>query len=273
LSVDAQLEPDEVGDLLESIFATYGHDLRGYAGPSIRRRVFASLAKSGLADLRDLKRRILADREAFERFAEDLRVRVTDMFRDPRFFLHFRTRVVPILLTYPVLNIWHCGCATGEEVYATAIVLTEEGLYERSQIYATDVSNQALRQAKAGVYAADRVAGFAEAYSASGGKAKLTDYYTEAYGGIAFRESLRANVLFFEHNLVTDYVFAEMNVVFCRNVLLYFGAPLRERVVEKLGKSLRPGGFLCLGTSESLRGRGAEAFSVFASAEQIYRQP
>jgi chemotaxis protein methyltransferase CheR len=269
--VSADVHAEEVGELLDAIFSVYGLDLRGYARPSIRRRVFAALAKSGLANVTDLKTRVLGDRGAFEEFAEDLRVRVSDMFRDPRFFLHFRTHVTPILRTYPVLNIWHCGCATGEEVYATAIVLAEEGLRERSQIYATDVSNRALRQAKAGVYSADRVTGFAEAYAASGGKAKLSDYYTEAYGGIAFHESLRTNVLFFEHNLVSDYVFAEMNVVFCRNVLLYFGDPLREQVLDKLGKSLRPGGFLCLGSSERLRGRSANRFSVFAGAEQIYR--
>lgn len=267
------VESNELSVFLEAIFATYGRDLRGYARASMQRRMLAALAKSGLATLKELKERVLANPTAFQQLTEDLCVRVSDMFRDPGVFLNFRTRVIPILRTYPLINIWHCGCASGEEVYSTAIILAEEGLYERTQIYATDVSNEALRDARQGIYTADRLAGFADGYYASGGKADFGDYYTEAYGGIAVREQLRKNVAFFEHDLVSDYVFAEMNVVFCRNVLLYFGSPLRELVIEKLGKSLRPGGFLCLGTSETLRGGSARDFGVFAPAERIYRHP
>jgi chemotaxis protein methyltransferase CheR len=273
LPLDGDVEESELSLFLEAVFATYGRDLRGYAHASMRRRLLAALAKSGLASLNELKERVLADRAAFTQLTEDVCVRVSDMFRDPSVFLNFRTRVIPILRTYPIINIWHCGCANGEEVYSTAIILAEEGLYERTQIYATDVSNDALREAKQGVYTADRLAGFADGYYAAGGKARFADYYTEAYGGIAIREHLRKNVAFFEHDLVSDYVFAEMNVVFCRNVLLYFGSPLRELVLEKIGKSLRPGGFLCLGTSETLRGGSARSFGVFAPAERIYRHP
>lgn len=262
---------DELSLFFEAIFAAYGQDLRGYAPASIQRRVLAVLAKSGLASLAELQRRVLEDRAVFDRFTEDLRVRVSDMFRDPSFFLGFRARVIPILRTYPILNIWHCGCATGEEVYSMAIVLAEEGLYERAQIYATDVSKVALLQAKQGVYASARLAGFAGGYAASGGKATLADYYTEAYDGIAIHEHLRKNVSFFEHDLVSDYVFGEMNVVLCRNVLLYFGDALRQSVVDKLRLSLRPGGFLCLGSSETLRGESARPFRAFAQAERIYR--
>jgi chemotaxis protein methyltransferase CheR len=271
LRLERDVDPHELSLFLEAIFAAYGQDLRGYAPASLRRRVLAVLAKHGLASLAELQRLVLEDRAAFDQFMEDLRVRVSDMFRDPSFFLHFRTRVIPILRTYPILNIWHCGCATGEEVYTMAIILAEEGLYERSQIYATDVSKEALLQAKQGVFASARLAAFADGYAASGGKSSLGDYYTEAYDGIAIREHLRKNVSFFEHDLVSDYVFGEMNVVLCRNVLLYFGDALRASVVDKLRLSLRPGGFLCLGSSESLRGESARPFTVFAQAERIYR--
>lgn len=271
MTPESDVEALEVRLFLEAISAKYGYDMRGYASDSMRRRVLAALAKSGLAHMGELQHRVLHDASFFARLIEDLTVRVSDMFRDPAFFLTFRTRIVPVLRTYPLLKIWHCGCASGEEVYACAIVLLEEGLYERSQIYATDVSLRALEQAKQGVYPADRVAVFAEGYAASGGKSQFAAYYTEAYDGIALRESLRKNILFFEHNLVSDYVFAEVNVVFCRNVLIYFGQDLRGRVIDKLGASLCPGGFLCLGSSETLRAP-QQPFSEFAPTERIYRR-
>lgn len=268
---ESDTETIEVRLFLEAIYAKYGYDLRGYAPASMRRRVLAALARSGAAHLGELQHRLLHEPALFHDMIEHLTVRVSDMFRDPSFFLAFRARVVPILRTYPRLNIWHCGCAAGEEVYACAIVLLEEGLYERAQIYATDVSAQAIEQGKQGLYPAERLATFAESYAASGGKAAFADYYTEAYDGIALRESLQKNILFFDHNLVSDYVFAEMNVVFCRNVLLYFGDDLRGRVMEKITESLCPGGFLCLGNSESLRAP-PDSFTAFDPAERIYRR-
>jgi chemotaxis protein methyltransferase CheR len=271
MSPEKDVENIEIALLLEAIFVRYGYDLRGYAPESMRRRARAALAKSGLAHMGELQHGILADPGLFARVIDDLTVRVSDMFRDPAFFLAFRTHVVPVLRTYPLLKIWHAGCASGEEVYACAIMLLEEGLYERSQIYATDVSGSALQQAKHAVYSAERLPGFAERYAASGGTSTFANYCTEGYDGIALRESLQKNILFFEHNLVSDYVFAEMNVVFCRNVLIYFGERLRGQVLDKLGDSLCPGGFFCLGASETMAGSHASRFADFVGPARIYR--
>lgn len=269
---ELEIEDVEIRLLLEAIHARYGYDLRDYAPASMRRRVRAALAVSGLAHLGELQHRVLRDADLFAEVLDGLTIRVTEMFRDPTFYRALRARVAPILRTYPLLRIWHSGCATGEEVYANAILLTEEGLYDRAQLYGTDLSAQAIEQAKEGVYPADRAAVFAENYAASGGKSTLSSYYTAAYEQIAISESLRKNVLFFPHNLVSDHVFGEMQVVFCRNVLIYFSRPLRQRVLDKFAESLCPGGFLCLGSSERLQPGAHPDFTEFSAEERIYRR-
>jgi chemotaxis protein methyltransferase CheR len=270
---DVEAEAIEVRLFLEAIHARYGYDLRNYAEASIRRRVRAALTSSGLAHLGELQHAVLHDKELFSRVIEDLTVRVSEMFRDSSFYLAFRNDLVPLLRTYPTLKIWHCGCATGEEVYSTAIILEEEGLYDRAQIYATDLSLKALDQSRMGIYPEERFAAFNEAYRRSGGTRDLGEYTTTGYARVAFREQLRKNVLFFQHDLVSDHAFGEMNVVFCRNVLIYFGTALRERVIEKLTESVRPGGFLCLGSAERLReGNTMTDFTEFAPKERIYQR-
>lgn len=266
------VEDIEVRLFLEAIHRRYGYDLRDYSAASIRRRVLLALAKSGCAHLGELQHRALVDPAFFGELLEDLTVRVSEMFRDPHFYRAFRTKLVPVLRTYPLLKIWHTGCATGEEVYGTAILLTEEGLYERAQIYATDVSPRALAQAKEGIYSAEALKTFAENYERGGGTGDFAAYCTQAYGGVAMNEALRRNVSFFQHNLVSDHAFGEMHVIFCRNVLIYFGHELRERVLQMFSHSLYPGGFLCLGASERT-GRAARpfTFSDFAPDERIYR--
>lgn len=267
-----RLEDLEIRLLLDAIASRYGYDLREYAGPSIRRRVHAALSRSGCPNLGELQHRVLHDRRAFFRMLDDLTVRVSDMFRDPAFFLVFRGRVLPHLRSYPVINVWHCGAASGEEAYATAIVLEEEGLYDRAQIYATDLSATALRQAEEGVYPAQHLEKFRENYAAAGGKASFDRYCTHAYGAVGMHPSLRRNILFFQHDLVSDQVFAEMQVVFCRNVLIYFGADLRGRALRKIAGSLCHGGFLCLGTSEPLAwSGGGSPFVEFSRDHRIYR--
>ncbi len=269
---DPEIEAIEVRLFLEAIYARYGYDMRGYARPSIERRVAAALAKSGLPHLGELQHRVLRDPALFGTVVEDLTVRVSSLFRDPTFYRAFRERIVPILRTYPQLKIWHSGCASGEEVYASAIVLAEEGLYDRAQIYATDVSVLALEHAKEAVYSAEHLLPMKAAYALAGGTKQLSAYYTAAYDRIALDESLKRNVLFFQHDLVSDHVFGEMNVVFCRNVLIYFGSELRDRVIGKFSESLCHGGFLCLGQSERLRSAGPAArFNEFDSEERIYR--
>jgi chemotaxis protein methyltransferase CheR len=271
MHLDGEAEAIELRLLLEAIHARYGYDLRDYAPKSIRRRVLSALASSGLGHLGELQHKILADPGFFAEILEALTVRVTEMFRDPHFQRTFRTRVVPVLRTYPLLRIWHSGCATGEEAYACAIVLAEEGLYDRAQIYATDLSSQAIEHAKHGVYSAERAREFGENYEKSGGSATLDGYYNQAYDRIAVRDSLRRNILFFQHDLVSDHVFGEMQVVFCRNVLMYFNPDLKDRVIKKFADSLCPGGFLCLGSGERLPQSSRGPFAEFAAEDRIYR--
>jgi chemotaxis protein methyltransferase CheR len=269
---DAEVEAIEIRLFLEAVNAKYGYDLRDYAPASMGRRVLAALAKSGMRHLGELQHRVLSDAEFFGCVLEDLTVRVTTMFRDPEFYRAFRARVVPFLRTYPLLRVWHCGCATGEEVYADAIVLHEEGLLDRTQIYATDLNPLAVEHAKQGVYSAEHLSRFAENYLKAGGTGNFADYYTQGYDRIAMRESLRKQVLFFQHNLVGDHSFGEMQVVFCRNVLIYFGRDLKVRVLHKFTESLCPGGFLCLGSGERIvRAREDHSLVEFASEERIYR--
>jgi chemotaxis protein methyltransferase CheR len=269
---DADASALEVRLLLDAIHARYGYDLRGYSAASMQRRVFAALAKYALPHLGELQHRIVTDAEFFASVLHDLTVQVSELFRDPSFYVAFRAHVLPILRTYPLLRIWHAGCATGEEAYASAIMLSEAGLYDRAQIYATDLSARAIDQAKEGVYPAERMATFAENYARAGGNSELGRYFTTAYDHIALGEPLRRNILFFQHNLVSDHVFGEMHVVFCRNVLIYFARELRGRVLDKLSHALVHGGFLCLGASERITSADHRLeLSELDAQERIYR--
>ena len=257
--------------LLETLFATYGYDLRAYAPSSIRRRVLAALAKSGLRSIDDLEQRITSDASFAAAVIEDLTVNVSEMFRDPAFFRTMRERLVPLLRTYPRLNIWSAGCATGEEAYSTAILLEEEGLYDRCQIYATDLSAQVIQQAKEGIYPAAAAARFADNYQAAGGRSDFSSYFTEAYDHVAIRDALRRNIVFFQHDLVGDQVFCEMHFVLCRHVFIYFNRELQGRIAAKLAQSLRAGGFLGLGPNDWLAPRVRDQFSAVAPYERIYQ--
>jgi chemotaxis protein methyltransferase CheR len=272
METESDTEDLEVSLLLEAIATKYGHDLRGYHPASMKRRVQTALARSGAGSLGDLQHRLLHDATLFASVLDDLTVQVSDMFRDPSCYRKFRSDVVPILRTYPQLKIWHAGCSSGEEVYATAILLREEGLYDRTQIYATDLSPGALGRARQGVYPDERVTAFTNNYRDGGGTARFEDYYSAGYGAVAFAESLRKNVVFFHHDLVGDHVFGQMQVVFCRNVLIYFGRELRLRVMSKLAAGLCRGGFLVLGSSEHLgRSEARLGFVEFDAREHIYR--
>jgi chemotaxis protein methyltransferase CheR len=270
--VDKDIEDIEMRLLLEAINARYGYDFRDYSQESVRRRMRAALARSGAANLGLLQHRLLTEPDLFTSLIDDLTVQVSEMFRDPSFYVTFRQQVIPTLRTYPRLKIWHAGCATGEEVYATAILLTEENLYERTQIYATDISARAVAQAREGMYLTSQADLFSDNYVRAGGKKKLDDYYSSAYGRFAINEKLKKNVVFFQHDLVSDYALGEMQVVFCRNVLIYFGDGLRARVLGIFADSLCRGGFLCLGGSERIPPQVSTVFSDFATAERIYRR-
>jgi chemotaxis protein methyltransferase CheR len=266
-----EFEANDVRLFLEAIHACYGYDLRDYAPASMTRRVRAALAKSGLADLGTLRRQVLADPQVFARVLPSLTVQVSELFRDPDFFRAFREGVMPLLRTYPVLNIWHAGCAGGEEAYSTAVLLREAGIYDRCQLYATDLSPAALERAKRGIYAVGDLDAVRDRHRRAGGAQPLEAHATIAYGQIAFNQAVRARILFFQHDLVADHVFAEMHVVFCRNVLIYFGRQLKAPVMRKLEGSMSRGGCLCLGASERLAPADRSAFVELAPRERIYR--
>jgi chemotaxis protein methyltransferase CheR len=271
MTPEATIDEAAIAGLTGAIFERYGYDLRGYAPASLRRRVGAALGRSGLSTVAELERRTVCDPDFFARVLDSLTVRVSDMFRDPSFFRAFRRRVVPILRSFQRINIWHAGCAGGQEVYSLAILLSEEGLYDRCQIYATDLNPRAVEEAKRGVYVARGRIALSASHRDAGGQSDLARYATDAYGGVSIHASLRRNILFFQHDLVGDHVFGEMDVILCRNVMIYFGRELQERVLGKLGDSLRPGGFLCLGRSEGLSRAGRARFCEFAPEARIYK--
>jgi chemotaxis protein methyltransferase CheR len=271
LSYDPDLERLEIELLLEGIYRHYGFDFREYAYSSIRRRLWKRLETEGLSTISDLQARVLHAPEAMERLLLDLSVNVTSMFRDPGFYLAFRNRVIPMLRTYPFIRIWHAGCSTGEEVYSTAIVLEEEGLLDRARIYATDINDVVLQHARDGIFPLNRMQEYTENYIKAGGKRSFSEYYTAKYDGALFSPSLTTNVVFAQHNLVTDRSFSEFNVIFCRNVLIYFDRETQERLFEKFRNALAPDGYLVLGKVETLLGVARTRFAAVDGRERIFR--
>jgi chemotaxis protein methyltransferase CheR len=268
-----ELEVVEVNLLLEAIFQHYGYDFRDYAFASIRRRLRARVEAEGLKSISGLQERVLHDRGCLERLLTGLTVHVTSMFRDPSFYLALRQKVLPLLQTYPFARIWHAGCSSGEEVYSLAILLHEEGAYERCRIYATDLSETVLANAKEGVFPLAAMKEFTENYQRAGGKAAFSEYYTAQYGNALFRSSLRDNIVFAQHNLVTDGPFNEFNVILCRNVMIYFNKSLQDRVHGLIHGSLARLGVLGLGLRESMRLSPHEgSYEALDEAERIYRK-
>jgi chemotaxis protein methyltransferase CheR len=263
----------ELDSLLEAVRRRYAYDLRGYARASLRRRVQLALSRSGRKTLGEYQSALLRDVSLFERFLGELSVPVTEFFRDPAMFLLLRKHVVPVLQTYPLLKIWHAGCATGEEVYSMAILLEEEGLLERTQLYATDVNAKALDTARAGVYEIERSADVSKAYVAAGGKGSFSDYLATRGPHAKIARRLGERIVFSEHNLMTDFSFGEMDLVMCRNVLIYFGRAMQSRILELLTTSLTARGYLCVGNRESLGGSsvGAE-YETINAPERIFRR-
>jgi chemotaxis protein methyltransferase CheR len=273
ISYDAELERVEIELLLEGVFRHYGFDFRSYAYASIRRRLWKRIEAEALSSISELQAVVLHDPSAMERLLLDLSVSVTAMFRDPGFYQMFRNEVVPLLRTYPFIRIWHAGCSTGEEVYSTAIVLQEEGLLDRTRVYATDINDAVLQQAKAGIFPLNRMQEYTENYIRAGGKRSFSEYYTAKYDGAIFSPSLTQNVVFSQHNLVTDRSFSEFNVIFCRNVLIYFDRDLQNRVHSLFYDSLAMFGVLALGSKESLRFSQYEpCYEKLDPREKLYRK-
>lgn len=272
-TAEAGAEDIELRLLLEGLYLRYGYDFRGYSPASVRRRLVQARERLGLATFSALQERVLREPSLLRELLGHLTVQVSELFRDPAYFRALREQVLPHLRTYPSVKIWVAGCSTGEEVYSLAILLREEGLDERAMIYATDINPAALRKAEAGVYALERLAGFTENHRRAGGRSSLSDYYTAAYGAAVFDKSLRRHVVFSDHSLVSDAVFAEVHLVSCRNVLIYFERPLQDRAVGLFRDSLVLQGFLGLGARESLRfSAHAPGFEEFSRGERIYRR-
>jgi chemotaxis protein methyltransferase CheR len=259
--------------LLEAIYGKFHYDFRSYSRASLRRRMGKALLDFDCTSLSRLQERVLHEPEVFPALLDLLTVKYTDMFRDPRYFLALRERVVPVLKTYPSLRVWVAGCSTGEEAYALAVLLREEGLLERTTIYATDINPAALRAAERGIYDLERVAQFTRNHQQSGGRSSLSDHYTAAYDAAVMDRSLASHMVFADHSLATDSAFAEVQLISCRNVLIYFERALQDRALGLFRDSLCRKGFLGLGAKESLRfSAEAWAFSDVAREERIYQR-
>jgi chemotaxis protein methyltransferase CheR len=269
----SSVEDREIPLILEAIFQLYHYDFRGYSPASLRRRLNLACVQLGCHDLPELHARLRQDAAFFGRLLQYLTVQVSDMFRDPSFFVTLRTQVIPVLRTYPSLKIWIAGCSTGEELFSFAILLREEGLLDRTMLYATDINSESLRKAEAGIFPIDRVPAFSDNYRAAGGKTSLSVHYSAAYSSVVFDRGLRKNVVFADHCLATDSVFAEVNVVCCRNVLIYFNQALQERALGLMKDSLCRRGFLGLGSRETLQfSAHAPEFSELELGQRWYQK-
>jgi chemotaxis protein methyltransferase CheR len=269
----APVEDIEIRLLLDALHSHYHYDFRDYAMASVTRRLRAARERLGFSSFSAMQERLLRDPTFVPQLLDYLTVQVSDLFRDPGYFLKMRETVLPHLRTYPSLKIWIAGCGAGEELYSFVLMFREEGLEDRTLFYATDINPSALARAEAGVYDLSRFRTFTENHRRAGGKSSLSDYYTAAYGAGAFDKSLRRRVVFSDHSLATDAVFSEMHLISCRNVLIYFDQPLQARAIGLFRDSLAPRGFLGLGSKETLRfSEHADDFEEFAREERIYRK-
>lgn len=273
MSARLNFEQIEVNLLLAGIRERYGYDFTHYARDSLVRRLTNARDSAGVERFTELLDLVFHDVAAFDRLLAHLSITVTDFFRDPIFFRRLREQVIPALKTYPFVKIWLAGCATGEEAYSIAMMLEEENFLDRARIYATDFNKQALGVAERGVYPATSLKTAQENYVAAGGKGHLADYYSAGYDLIKFKDALKKRITFSYHNLVSDGVFGEMNLILCRNVMIYFDRSLQARVLDLFDESLRHGGFLCLGTKETLYTTALQKqFSAVDGRQKIYRK-
>ncbi len=268
-----EVDEIEMRLLLDAIYSRYHYDFRQYASASLKRRLSQALARMHCATISALQEKILHDPLAFPQLLEFLTVQVSDLFRDPEVYLCLRREVVPVLATYPSLKIWVAGCSTGEEAYSYAILLAEEGLLERTLIYATDINEESLTRARSGIYPLERVKQFTINHRESGGKGSLSDYYHAAHDNAVMASTLRDRITFADHSLATDSAFSEVQLISCRNVLIYFDRELQDRAIGLFHEALCHRGFLCLGTKEALRfSAHAKCFDEFLGAERIFRK-
>lgn len=260
-------------ELLDLVHRHYGYDFRNYAPSMITRRLASFIFETRSGSLSELSRRITSDRSLLESLICHLSITVTEMFRNPPIYRKIRESVIPYLKTYPFIKIWHAGCATGEEVYSMAILLKEEGIYDRCHLYATDINDAALNTAREGIYPIKTARQYSCNYKEAGGHYAFSDYYRGLDNHIAMDRGLKEKITFANHNLVSDHIFGEMNLIICRNVLIYFDNILQDRIVDLFCESLTPGGVLCIGNSESIKySRSYPKFREIARRERIYQK-
>jgi chemotaxis protein methyltransferase CheR len=267
------VEEIEVALLLEAIFRRYGFDFREYAPASLRRRLWRRAHAEGLQTLSALQDRVLRDPACMERLLLDLSISVTAMFRDPSFYVALREKIVPLLRTYPFARIWVAGCSTGEEVYSLAIVLDEQELLARTRIYATDINEEVLRRARDGVIRLDKMQEYTQNYVQAGGTRAFSEYYLASYDDAQIERRLLENVVFAQHNLVSDRSFNEFQLIVCRNVMIYFDRALQDRVLTLFDDSLATLGVLALGHKETLRYSVlADRYEELDGYEKLFRK-
>lgn len=270
---EQDLEKLEMELLLQAVFAWYGYDFRGYSYPLIKRRILQRVNAEGLFSISGLQEKVLHDTSCLKRLLSDFSINVTEMFRDPPFFFEFRKKVVPLLRTYPRIRIWHAGCSTGEEVFSMAILLHEEGLYDKTKIYATDINVDVLETAKMGIFPLELMKKYTNNYMKAGGKAAFSDYYSVIHNNVKFHSYLSKNVVFAQHNLVTDGSFNEFNVILCRNVLIYFDKDLQNKVHQLFHQSLGMFGILGLGDKETIEFMGVtHLYEKAIGGQKLYRK-
>jgi chemotaxis protein methyltransferase CheR len=266
-------EDIEIRLLLEAIFQRYHYDFRGYSAASLKRRLVQARDHFKCASFSMLQDRVLHEPEIFPELLGYLTVQVSEMFRDPHYFLALREKVIPYLKTYPSLKVWIAGCSAGEELYSMAILFREEGLESRTVFYGTDINTEALKKAEQGMYPLSQIPLYTQNHRKAGGKSSLSDYYTAAYGSAIFDKTLRERAVFSDHSLVTDEVFAEVQLISCRNVLIYFDREAQDKAIGLFKDSLSRKGFLGLGSKESLRfSKHSEAFTDFLREDRIYQK-
>ncbi len=270
---EKEAEKMEIDMLLAGIHKRYGYDFSHYSRASLKRRIDRARENARLPSYTALLDKLFHDENYFDEFLKGMSITVTEMFRDPLFYRGMREAVVPLLKTFPFVKIWHAGCATGEEAYSMAILLHEEGFLDRAYIYATDFNKHSLGKAQEGVYPARSLGAAAANYKTAGGTGDFSDYYNASYDFVKFKNYLKERITFSYHNLVTDGVFGEMNLICCRNVLIYFDKILQDHVLSQFSKSLRHGGFLCLGNKETLNFTAVKSlFEPVDTKQRIYRK-
>jgi chemotaxis protein methyltransferase CheR len=267
------INDNETDEILSAVNQTYGYDFTGYARASLERRIKRFMADSAYENASELKLYLLNDKAVFDRFLQKITVNVTEMFRDPQFYQVIRQQVLPVLASYPSIKIWHAGCSSGEEVFSMAILLHEAGLLKRSKIHATDLNSQNIEKAKKAIMPLDVMKDYVVNYLQAGGEEDFASYYTARYDYAIIRKDLRENIIFSQHNLVTDQVFNEFQLILCRNVMIYFNKQLQNRVIQLFHNSLSTFGYLGLGIKESLLFSDLKnKFEVISSQEKIFKR-